>query len=75
MNAILEDISIGLQNRDWKSKYSALMNLGSILNGPSQEFLSTTISPAMGSLLSHFEDESPKVRETTAWAFSKICES
>jgi importin subunit beta-1 len=60
---------------NWKDKYFGLLALGAILEGPSKESLANVLSPAMGAILSLFEDESRKVRETTAWFFSKVAQN
>jgi hypothetical protein len=56
----------------WRDKYFGLLALGAILDGPSKESLMKVLSPAMDVILGLYQDEFRKVRETTAWFFSKI---
>lgn len=59
-------------NASWKDKYFGLLALGAILEGPSKESIVNVLSPAMAIILQLYADESRKVRETTAWFFSKV---
>lgn len=70
--SILEEVSGGITSTKWLDKYSALMIFGSVLSGPTPQYAAQTITPAMGTLLTAFKDQSHKVRETTAWMFSKL---
>jgi|JI10StandDraft_1071094.scaffolds.fasta_scaffold157199_3 hypothetical protein len=60
------------QDHSWRDKYFGLLALGAILEGPSKDSLINILTPAMDRLLMLFDDESVKVRETTAWFFSKV---
>lgn len=51
------------------------MALGAILKGPDCKYISQKLIPALAVIRGLFLDKSAKVRETTAWAFSKICEN
>jgi importin subunit beta-1 len=79
-DAIIKDVinfvegKIG-EEATWQDKYFGLLALGAILQGPSKESLLNVLAPAMGVILSLFEDPSRKVRETTAWFFSKVAQN
>lgn len=62
------------QDHSWRDKYFGLLALGAILEGPSKDSLINILTPAMDRLLMLFDDESVKVRETTAWFFSKVAQ-
>lgn len=38
LEAILNDVSAGIQSANWKDKYAALMIFGSVLQGPTKQF-------------------------------------
>ena len=72
---VLEFVSGKIQqDHSWRDKYFGLLALGAILEGPSKDSLVNILTPAMNTLLLLFEDESVKVRETTAWFFSKVAQ-
>jgi importin subunit beta-1 len=59
-------------NASWKDKYFGLLALGAILEGPSRDSILQVLNPAMEIILNLYQDDSRKVRETTAWFFSKV---
>mmetsp|Transcript_40868 Transcript_40868/g.46902 ORF Transcript_40868/g.46902 Transcript_40868/m.46902 type:complete len:115 (+) Transcript_40868:1006-1350(+) len=73
---VLEFVSMKIKEGcTWKDKYTGLLALGAILEGPSQENIKTVLTPAVVKLLELFDDECRKVRETVAWFFSKIAQN
>ena len=62
-----------VQSTDWTKRYSALMALGAISEGPEKLVYAAVLNPSMNSLLAMFQDESVKVREAIAWVTSQIC--
>ena len=63
-----------LANPNWKVRYSSLIALGAVTEGPNRLTFINTITPGLQMLLNLFEDSSRKVREGIAWVFSKISE-
>jgi len=60
---------------EWKNKYSSLMALGSITEGPERlEFQQQVIIQAFQNLLNMFNDPNGKVREAISWVMVRICE-
>ena len=55
-------------------RYSALLSLGSITEGPEKKQYMDIIIPGFTNLVSMFNDPNAKVREAIAWVFSRICE-
>ena len=54
---------------------SAIVLFGSILDGPDRSRLEQTLTRIINPLLQILSsDPVPKIRETTAWTFGKICE-
>ena len=78
-NAIIDPIiafvSQNILSPDWKRRYSALLALGAITEGPTKEQFMQVILPGLANLLKMFEDQHAKVREAIAWVVSKICEN
>jgi importin subunit beta-1 len=59
----------------WKDKYFGLIALGAILEGPSKDKLINVLAPAMSVILTLYSDRSRKIRETTAWFFSRVAQN
>ena len=77
-DAIIEPVvtfaATQFKKEDWKSKYSALLALGSIAEGPSPDKFASIISPGLANLLAMLSDSSIKVKEVNSWVFTRICE-
>jgi importin subunit beta-1 len=71
---ILPFVTTNIQNSQWRLKEAAIMAFGSILDGPTQEKLVPIVGQAMSVLITCLKDETPMVRDTTAWTIGKICE-
>lgn len=63
-----------IHSADPKKKISAALVLGSILEGPTEVKLNPIINSALTPLQALMRDENPFVRQTAAWAISKLCE-
>ena len=63
------------ENAGWKDKYFGLLALGAILEGPSKNKLINVLEPAMGIILNLYNDQSRKIRATTAWFFSRVAQN
>lgn len=75
METVLAFVSQYMQNPDWKARYSALLALGAITEGPDTQKYVSVIKPGLAGLVQMFSDQSPKVREIISWVMSKICEN
>jgi len=77
-NTIIEPViafvSENISNQDWKKRYSALLALGAITEGPEKMKFMQVIVPGLPNLINMFNDPHGKVREAIAWVMSKICE-
>jgi importin subunit beta-1 len=74
MQPVVDYVAAHIQQDNWKSKYAALMALGSITEGPEkQKFLEVFIQ-ALQNLLQMFKDKNGKVREAISWVMARICE-
>lgn len=71
---VIAFVSSNLQSPNWKFRYSALLALGAITEGPDRVRFMNIIIPGMQNLLAMFNDPHAKVREAIAWVMSKICE-
>jgi len=67
-------VSTNITSPDWKQRYSALLALGAITEGPDRAQFLNIIVPGLPSLIDMFNDVHAKVREAISWVISKICE-
>jgi hypothetical protein len=71
---VIAFVSMNIQHADWKKRYSALLALGAITEGPDKVNFMQVIMPGLPNLINMFKDPHAKVREAIAWVMSKICE-
>ena len=71
---VIAFVSQHIQDQNWKQRYSALIALGAITEGPEKIQYMNIILPGLQNLLQMFQDQHGKVREAIAWVMSKICE-
>ena len=71
---IIAFVSANIMDTDWKKRYSALLALGAITEGPEKTKFMQVLIPGLPNLVAMFSDPHAKVREAIAWVFSKICE-
>lgn len=74
MQPVLTFASNNMNNPDWKKRYSSLIALGAITEGPDRQTFINVIIPGLANLITKFEDPSIKVREAISWVIRKICE-
>jgi len=55
-------------------KYSSLMALGSITEGPNKQNFLQIIIQAFQNLMAMFSDQNQKIREAISWVMSRISE-
>ena len=71
---VIQFVSQNIMDQHWKKRYSALLALGAITEGPEKMKFMNVIIPGLQNLISMFNDPHAKVREAIAWVMSKICE-
>lgn len=71
---VLQFIREHLSNENWKFRDAAVMAFGSILEGPDPEALAPIVLEGMPFLLALMKDPSMLVRDSVAWALSRICD-
>jgi hypothetical protein len=74
MEPVLQFASGNINDTDWKKRYSSLIALGSITEGPERVRFMNVIIPGLQNLITKFNDNHAKVREAIAWVINKICE-
>ncbi len=52
---------------NWKLRYSSLLSLGAITEGPDKLKFMEIIAPGLPKLIQMFEDSNGKVREAISW--------
>jgi hypothetical protein len=75
LEPVLAFVGGNIQTPDWKKRYSSLLALGAITEGPEKQKFMSVLIPALSNFIQMFSDEHAKVREAIAWVFSKICEN
>jgi len=77
-DALLEPVfsfaSTNLESEDWKRRYSSLIALGAIAEGPTRQNFITMLMSGLPSILKMYKDEKAKVREAAGWLMARICE-
>ena len=63
-----------IQDANWKFRDAAVMSFGSILEGPNPDALKPLVVSAMPVIMNMLGDQSPAVRDTTAWTLGRVCE-
>ncbi len=71
---VIEFVGNNLTATHWKAKKAGIMAFASILRGPDKAKMNVLVSQALPSFLTLLQDEKPQVRETAAWAFTKLAE-
>jgi importin subunit beta-1 len=61
-----------IKSGDWRFREAAVMAFGSILDGPEESVLMPLVAQALPTLIEMMRDESPHVRDTTAWTLGRI---
>jgi hypothetical protein len=74
MEPVLAFTSDNINHEDWKKRFSSLIALASITEGPEKQRFMNVIIPGLNGLISKFNDNYAKVREAIAIVFNKICE-
>lgn len=70
---VLPFVEENINHSEWKNREAATMAFGAILDGP-KEALLQNINTALPLFLSHMQDPSPSVKDTTAWTLGRICQ-
>jgi len=74
MKPVIEFVTQNIQSTEWKNRYSSLLALGAITEGPDKMQFMNVIMPGIPNLINIFNDSHVKVRETIGWVLSRICE-
>lgn len=75
LEPVVAFVSQHLNHADWKKRYSALLALGAITEGPDRVKFMNVLIPGLANLINLFNDPHAKVREAIAWVFSKLSEN
>ena len=74
MTVVFPFVEKNLEMTDWKMRYSGLIALGAIIEGPEKMKFKEILAPKLEQILNMFQDSVTKVRESISWVMSKICE-
>ena len=71
---VISFTGLNLESENWKLRDAAILAFASILEGPPRPIMNNFITTALPSIIKMLSDPKPNVRETTAWALSRIAE-
>lgn len=71
---VLPFVQTNIGNPNWRLREAAIISFGCILSGPDPQKLGEWVSQALPLLIYHLKDQSPQVKDTTAWTIGRICE-
>lgn len=74
LDPVLQFVAANITSPEWKKRYSALLSLGAITEGPDKSKYMDVIIPGLANLINMFQDPNAKVREAISWVMSRICE-
>jgi len=72
---VLPFVEQNIRSTDWKYRDAAVMSFGSILEGPDAQNLENIVQQGMPFILELMKDQNMLVRDSAAWALSRICDS
>lgn len=75
LDYIINFVSENVASPNWKLRYSSLIALGGVTEGPTRARFVSKVMPGLQSLMGMFNDPNGKVREAISWVFFKICET
>ena len=67
VDKVMPFIVSNIKSDDWRYREAAVMCLGSILDGPDEETLSTIVNQALELMIDLLSDSMVPVRDTAAW--------
>ena len=71
---ILQFVEANLRNEDWHYRDAAVSAFGAIMDGPDFKVLDPIVKQALPVLISMMEDQSVVVKDSAAYALSRICD-
>lgn len=74
MAPVISFVAANILDPNWKNRYSALIALGAIAEGPEKQAFAAILQTSIANLINMFNDTSLKVREATSWVINNICE-
>jgi importin subunit beta-1 len=72
---VLTFVEENIRNEDWHRRDAAVASFGAIMDGPELDVLEPLVKQALPVLINMMEDSSVIVRDSTAFALGRICES
>uniref|UniRef100_A0AC34FG70 Uncharacterized protein n=1 Tax=Panagrolaimus sp. ES5 TaxID=591445 RepID=A0AC34FG70_9BILA len=63
-----------LESPNWRFREAAITAFGSILDGPSHEYINQLVEGELISLINTLDDPHVKVRSTSVWAIGRVCD-
>ena len=71
---VLTFVEANLRNEDWHNRDAAVAAFGAIMDGPDVKVLDPLVKQALPVLISMMDDSSIQVKDSAAYALSRICD-
>ena len=71
---VLTFVEANLRNEDWHNRDAAVAAFGAIMDGPDAKVLDPLVKQALPVLISMMDDSSIQVKDSAAYALSRICD-
>lgn len=72
---VLSFVEQNLRHDDWRNRDAAVSAFGAIMEGPDEKMLGPLVKQALPVLIGMMDDKVVQVRDSTAYALGRICES
>ncbi|KAI9753557.1 MAG: hypothetical protein M4579_005099 [Chaenotheca gracillima] len=72
---VLSFVEANLRNEDWHNREAAVSAFGAIMEGPDEKVLGPLVKQALPVLIQTMDDKVVNVKDATAYALGRICES
>ncbi|KAI9791370.1 MAG: karyopherin beta [Peltula sp. TS41687] len=73
--SVLGFVEQNLRHDDWRHRDAAVSAFGAIMEGPDEKMLGPLVKQALPVLIGMMEDKVVQVRDSTAYALGRICDS
>ncbi|KAK5080651.1 karyopherin Kap95 [Exophiala xenobiotica] len=71
---VLQFVEANLRAEDWRKRDAAVASFGAIMDGPETKVLDPLVKQALPVLIGMMQDPSLQVRDSAAYALSRICD-
>ena len=74
ISSVLEFVEANLRSQEWQNRDAAVSSFGAIMDGPDQKVLDPLVKQALPVLIGMMDDNVVQVKDSAAFALSRICD-